>query len=154
MQSITYDAKCKNMNLGQNSMTNSFHATTLVFFFTPRKEKTSTAGIYLFKVNNRNTRTIYEICSKLTIKTPQWSQWRHSGAFIVNFKHILHIALLFLLLTLNKWMPAGSDMKWMKIPVPQLLQTNNVSFPHFTEGMPTKKVAHVLLKYLSDISLT
>ena len=26
--------------------------------------------IYLFKVNNRNTRTMCEICSKLTIKTP------------------------------------------------------------------------------------
>ena len=29
------------------------------------------AGIYLFKVNNRNTRTRCEICSKLTIKTPE-----------------------------------------------------------------------------------
>ena len=28
------------------------------------------AGIYLLKVNNRNTRAKYEICSKLTIKTP------------------------------------------------------------------------------------
>ena len=28
-------------------------------------------GIYLFKVNNRNTRTICEICSKLTIKTAE-----------------------------------------------------------------------------------
>ena len=28
-------------------------------------------GIYLLKVNNRNTRTISEICSKLTIKTPE-----------------------------------------------------------------------------------
>ena len=26
-------------------------------------------GNYMFKVNNRNTRTICEICSKLTIKT-------------------------------------------------------------------------------------
>ena len=34
------------------------------------------AGIYLFKGNNRNTRTINEICSKLTIETPQGSQWR------------------------------------------------------------------------------
>ena len=30
----------------------------------------SIAGNYMFKVNNRNTRTRYEICSKLTIKTP------------------------------------------------------------------------------------
>ena len=29
------------------------------------------AGIYLLKVNNRNTRTRYEICSKLAIKTPK-----------------------------------------------------------------------------------
>ena len=28
------------------------------------------ANIYLFKVNNRNTRKRCEICSKLTIKTP------------------------------------------------------------------------------------
>ena len=29
------------------------------------------ANIYLFKVNNRNTRRIYEIGSKLAIKTPE-----------------------------------------------------------------------------------
>ena len=29
------------------------------------------AGIYLLKVNNKNTRTRYEIYSKLTIKTPE-----------------------------------------------------------------------------------
>ena len=52
------------------------------------------AGIYLLKVNNRNTRTRCEICSKLTIKTP--------GVFIVNFEHISHLALVSLLLTLNK----------------------------------------------------
>ena len=46
------------------------------------------AGIYLLKVNNRNTRTRYEICSKLTIKTPER-------------EHISHLVLVFLLLTLN-----------------------------------------------------
>ena len=30
------------------------------------------AGIYLLKVNSRNTRKRCEICSKLTIKTPEW----------------------------------------------------------------------------------
>ena len=29
------------------------------------------AGIYLLKVNNRNTRTKCEICSKLTVKIPE-----------------------------------------------------------------------------------
>ena len=33
--------------------------------------KTNPAGIYLRKVNNRNTRTRCEICSMLTIKTPE-----------------------------------------------------------------------------------
>ena len=31
----------------------------------------SPAGNYMFKVNNRNTRTRCEICSKLAIKTPE-----------------------------------------------------------------------------------
>ena len=63
---------------------------------------TNPAGIYLLKVNNRNTRTRCEICSKLTINTPERRQWRRSGVFIVNFEHISHLALVFLLLTLNK----------------------------------------------------
>ena len=40
-------------------------------------------------------------CSKLTIKTPERSHWRRSGVFIVNFEHILHFVLVFLLLTLS-----------------------------------------------------
>ena len=32
------------------------------------------ADIYMFKVNNRNTRTKCEICSKLIIKTPERRQ--------------------------------------------------------------------------------
>ena len=39
----------------------------------------------MFKVNNRNTRTTCEICSKLTIKTPEQHHWRRSGVFIVNY---------------------------------------------------------------------
>ena len=58
------------------------------------------AGIYLLKVNNRNTRTRCEICSKSTIKTPE-RQWRRSGVFTVNFEHISQLVLVFLLLTLN-----------------------------------------------------
>ena len=42
---------------------------------------------YMFKVNNRNNRTRCEICS---------------GVVIVNFEHILHLALVFLLLTLSR----------------------------------------------------
>ena len=59
------------------------------------------AGIYLLKVNNRNTGTKCEICSKLTTKTPERCIWHRSDVFIVNFEHISHLALVFLLLTLN-----------------------------------------------------
>ena len=48
-------------------------------------------GNYIFKVNNRNTRTRCEICSKLT-----------AGIFVVNFEHISHLVLVFLLLTLSR----------------------------------------------------
>ena len=48
-----------------------------------------------------------EICSKLTIKTPERRQSRRSGAFIVNFELISHIVLVFLLLTLNKYILAA-----------------------------------------------
>ena len=60
------------------------------------------ANIYLFKVNNRNTRQGRQICSKVTIKTSERRQRRDSGVFIVNFEHIAHLFLVFLLLTLNK----------------------------------------------------
>ena len=56
------------------------------------------AGIYLVKVNNRNTRTRREKCSKLAIKTPEQHR---SGIFIVKFEHIPHFVLVFLSLILN-----------------------------------------------------
>ena len=40
-------------------------------YFKKWKNVSRPAGIYLFKVNNRNTRTRCVICSKLTIKTPE-----------------------------------------------------------------------------------
>ena len=61
------------------------------------------AGNYMFKINNRNTRTRCEMCSKLTIKTPERRHWRHSGVFIVNFKRISHLVLVFMLLTLSRY---------------------------------------------------
>ena len=43
----------------------------------------------MFKVNNRNTRTRSEICSKLTIKTPERRYFTpYSSVFIVNFEQI------------------------------------------------------------------
>ena len=53
---------------------------------------------HLMIVNNSYTRKRCEICSTLTIKTPECC----STIFIVNFEHISHFFLLFLLFTLNK----------------------------------------------------
>ena len=50
---------------------------------------TTAVNIYLFKVTNSNIRKRYEICSKLTINTPERHQQLRSGVFIVNFEHIL-----------------------------------------------------------------
>ena len=50
-------------------------------------------AIYLFKVNNGNTRAMCEICSKLT-NTPERRQSR-SGVCIVNFEQISHIIVVF-----------------------------------------------------------
>ena len=50
----------------------------------------------MFKVNNRNTRTKCNICSKLTIKTSDRCHWRRSGVFIVNFEHISFLVLVVL----------------------------------------------------------
>ena len=51
------------------------------------------ANIYFFKVNNKVNRK--------DIRTTSWRQWRRSDVFIVNFEHISHFFLLFILLTLN-----------------------------------------------------
>ena len=50
--------------------------------------RTIPAGIYLLKVNNRNTRIRCEICSKL-IKTQERHYRSRSGVCIVNFEHVI-----------------------------------------------------------------
>ena len=57
-------------------------------------------GNYMFKVKNRNARTRCEISSKLTIKISERRNWGRSDLFIVNFKHILHLVLVFLFIKL------------------------------------------------------
>ena len=51
------------------------------------------ANIYLFKVNNSNTRKRYELYSKLTMNTQEWHQWRRSGAFTALTLIIFHTFL-------------------------------------------------------------
>ena len=49
--------------------------------------KNSSTNIYLFRVNNSNTRKRREICSKLAIMSLQ----RRSTVFIVNFEYISYL---------------------------------------------------------------
>ena len=57
------------------------------------------AGIFLFKVNNENTKTIRK---KFTIKTLERHHSSPSGASVGNFENISHIVLVFPLLAFNK----------------------------------------------------
>ena len=50
----------------------------------------------MFKVNNKDTKRRH---------------WHRSGVFIVNSEHISYFVLLFLLLTLNMWLPDGLILK-------------------------------------------
>ena len=49
--------------------------------------------------------------SKLTIETPERRHWRRSGVFRVNFGHISHLVLVFLLLILSRYMPARMKLR-------------------------------------------
>ena len=51
------------------------------------QDKLNSANIYLIKVNNKNTRKRCEICSKLTIKTPERNQWRQYVS-MVDFEQV------------------------------------------------------------------
>ena len=74
-------------------------------FRTTTLQNTCPANIYLInKVNNRNTRKSCELCSKLTIKTPERRQWR---AFIIKFEHIL----------LGKGFPSASIVNFEQVNV-------------------------------------
>ena len=69
------------------------------------------ASIFSIKVINVNTKIMSEICSKFTIKKPEWRHWCHSGVYIVNFEQISHITVDFEQVTLSYIMLK----KWLKI---------------------------------------
>ena len=66
--------------------------------YIPFINRNSPAGNYMFKVNNRNTRTRSEICSKLTIKTPERRQWRFTSILTscwTFFKDVVRSIIVF-----------------------------------------------------------
>ena len=80
------------------------------------------ACIYWFKVNNWNTRPICELYSKLTRKMLERHHWRRSGVFLVNFEHISQIGLVFPLLTLSKYILAGTHFSLVHFEWAQHIQ--------------------------------
>ena len=71
-------SKCHNLWIYVRSDTTG-ESTSSLFPFHP-------AGIYLLKVNSRNTRIRCEICSKLTIKTPErlWTFFAPCSSVSIN----------------------------------------------------------------------
>ena len=69
------------------------------------------AGNYMFKVNNRNSRTRCELCSKLTIKIPERRHDVVLVSLLITLKHISHLVLVFILnivhITLNVQLSAA-----------------------------------------------
>ena len=61
------------------------------------KSEKNPANIYLVRVCHTNTRIKCEICSKLTIKHENKVS-EANLVFIVNFQHISHLSLMFLIL--------------------------------------------------------
>ena len=69
--------------------------TTLFFlwFYSENLFSKYSVSIYLFRVNNRNTRSKYELCSKLTVKTPE-RRWRRSSVLLLT-PSIVHTLFLY-----------------------------------------------------------
>ena len=93
-KSETESKSCKRLLDNKNPF---FHESVIILR-TPSEEQVFSfypIGNYMLKVNKRITRRRYEICSKLTKKTPE--RRRRSGVLIVNFEHISRLVLMCLL---------------------------------------------------------
>ena len=62
---------------------------------------------YMSKVNNKKIRLICWMCSKLKIN----AAWLRFGVFVADFNHSQHVDIVFLLLTLNKYLSAGCERR-------------------------------------------
>ena len=108
-KSIIKTSELHQWRLGSNFkiLTNNVYLRITFIVFLMSYIRYSQLAFTCLKLTIETPRARYEICSKLTIKTPERHQWHRSGVFIVNFEHISHLALVFLLLTLNMQLPAG-----------------------------------------------
>ena len=75
------------------------------------------ADIYLLKVNNRSTRTMNGICSKLTIKTPErrhhfYTPCKKWFSYVFRGYRSVDVVLVSLLLTLNRFHTSWCLHRW------------------------------------------
>ena len=111
----------------RKDLARSFYSTSISGDMRLLNKSSNPAGIYLLKVNNRNTRTRCEICSKLTIKIPELRQWRRSGISIVNFEHISHLVCHFNFEhVITGW---GALSEWKYTYYKCYLANNNMAIP-------------------------
>ena len=74
--------------------------------------------MYLFKVNNENTRTLYKIYSKFTIKTTERRPWTYSsGVSIVDFEQVNGGGHMIDLLMLSNYRDYHSLLKMSEIVI-------------------------------------
>ena len=82
----TFNEQGKNFHLSLiNQISKTFGLFSVTINSSPKQCKFLLAGIYLVQINNGNTGTMREICSKLVIKTTEGHHWRRFGVFFVNF---------------------------------------------------------------------
>ena len=55
------------------------------------------------------------------MKTPERRHWRRSGVYVVNFEHISHLVLVFLLSTLNLVITGWENLRYLAIKVADAL---------------------------------
>ena len=87
-----------------------------------------------------------EICLNVTIKTPEWRQWRRSGVFVVTFKHISDLFVVFLLLTLNIQMLTEWVHDQMILAIEKLYKRTVPSQLTFTFSMPAMETLENSMK--------
>ena len=75
----------------------------------------SLANKYMPKVSNRNTRIRSKTCSKLSKKKSLRRHWYRSVGFTVNFEHIIHLILVYILLTLTLYIVCFKPVSWYSI---------------------------------------
>ena len=113
--SIVRNWKCYFLAQMSKFIRSNFHWEFFVFYqfffnsFFPKISKNALVQIFvtplchchgaiphlLIESPQRNTKWICDVCSKLTIKTPEQCQWYCSGVSILNFEHISHLSWCF-----------------------------------------------------------